>query len=204
MTECTVSQNTDIITFALSEVCSHFNITMSELKGKSRKAPLPDVRKIACFVLYKKGFRYTKIAGAVNYRDHSAVCYAMKQLDNIHNKELRALYQGFFHREIKPAKSTVYSCPFDLRTQLQPFSNGNEFETWKDNNCAKCDNYESISTKLKDAKCKYSFILDLASVSSGTVKLETCKAIGCTYSPLYKSVQIWQHCSKFKNTDAIF
>ena len=62
--------------------------------------------------------------------------------------------------------------------KIKPFSNGTSFMIWHDNNCATCNKYENTSTSRSNAKCKYAFDLDLATVSDGEIPLNTAKWIG--------------------------
>jgi len=61
--------------------------------------------------------------------------------------------------------------------QITPFSNGTEFDTWKENNCDQCKKYESESSTPEEAGCRLAFWLDMGSIS-GTVAEDVCNEIG--------------------------
>ena len=62
-------------------------------------------------------------------------------------------------------------------TNKMPFTNGNEFLSWKAQNCDICEQYESESTKRSQAKCKYAFDLDFAQ-NSGEIPISTINYFG--------------------------
>lgn len=62
--------------------------------------------------------------------------------------------------------------------EITPFSNLIEFESWKHNNCYLCASYEDKSACEKNATCVLAFNIDLASVSTGTIKPIVAYKIG--------------------------
>jgi len=61
--------------------------------------------------------------------------------------------------------------------RLVPFSNGNEFLTWKNRNCDKCHKYENTSTSYKTANCPAAFDIDMGSIC-GSIRYRTAIDIG--------------------------
>ena len=90
--------------------------------------------------------------------------------------------------------------PFKKNTQIIPFSNATEFETWQHENCHNCLDYESDSKTEQEAKCKLAFHLDFGCIS-GTIPLWVGKEIGINYNPLYQSGLIYSKCRKLKVDD---
>ena len=62
--------------------------------------------------------------------------------------------------------------------RLTPFSNGSEFERWKENNCDQCCRYENKSTKPNNAKCRHAYYIDLASATDGKIPVNSVGKIG--------------------------
>ena len=46
-----------------------------------------------------------------------------------------------------------------------PFSNSLEGDFFKDRNCFKCPKYESESSKVENAGCKYAFYIDMGFIT---------------------------------------
>lgn len=85
-----------------------------------------------------------------------------------------------------------------MSEKIQPFSNLTEFISWKDRNCDKCCRYENTSTNIKNARCRLSFHLDLASVSDGTISTRTALKIGTIeYNGIDGSCILKARCNNF-------
>ena len=93
--------------------------------------------------------------------------------------------------------------PFKKDTPVTPFSNGSEFEYWRDNNCAECINYEDESESEEKAKGKLAYHLDYGMID-GTIPLWVAKGIGCDYNPLYQACDLWSSCIKKRKGDEPF
>ena len=91
--------------------------------------------------------------------------------------------------------------PFLAHTPVKPFSNGSEYESWHDNNCAKCKGYECKSKTEDEAGCKLAYHLDLGTIT-GEVPLWVVKEIGCEYNPLYQYAKLHSRCTKLENNDS--
>lgn len=88
------------------------------------------------------------------------------------------------------------NCPFNPLAPVIPFSNGTDAMEWHKNNCGKCLNYEKNQAKPNAPRCEMSLNIDKGFVS-GEVPLWVCKEIGCTYDPLYRTVSLFERCTKF-------
>lgn len=60
-----------------------------------------------------------------------------------------------------------------------PFSNGNEFLSWKTNNCDMCSKYEDQSTSYETANCPAAFDIDIGSIV-GNIRPLSADKIGYT------------------------
>lgn len=77
------------IDLVLSVIASSFNVTIADIKGKSRKNCLPDARHIYCFIV-KQAHDNRKIAkatleliGDVINKDHATVIHGYRKVRNI-------------------------------------------------------------------------------------------------------------------------
>jgi len=61
--------------------------------------------------------------------------------------------------------------------RLVPFSNGNEFLSWKNRNCDNCPKYENKSTSYETANCPAAFDMDMASIM-GNIRVKTARDVG--------------------------
>ena len=88
--------------------------------------------------------------------------------------------------------------PFKKDTPVRPFSNGSEADSWHHHNCLGCNKYENSSTTEEEAKCKLAFHIDLGFLA-GDIPLWVAKDIGCTYDPIYGTVNLYAKC-RYKTT----
>jgi chromosomal replication initiation ATPase DnaA len=72
----------------LDRLCDLMYEDLDEVIGRSRVMPLPDVRKVICFVLWHKDYMQKEIAWVMNYADHSTVSTNIKKVH-----EQKKLYQ---------------------------------------------------------------------------------------------------------------
>lgn len=71
----------DIIMFA---VCEAANVTQLQVREKNRKKPLPDVRKVMCYMLDKHvPWSMNAIAEYLNYADHSMVIKGREDCETV-------------------------------------------------------------------------------------------------------------------------
>lgn len=89
-------------------------------------------------------------------------------------------------------------CPFDPNKMVKPFSNATEAETWQDNNCFTCINYDVESQDIEQTKCRLAYNIDFGYII-GEIPLETAKEIGCEYNPLYGSVSLRSRCRMYRS-----
>ena len=97
------SEEVDIARAVSDAVCKVFNITDDELKGSSRKRPVPDARKIFSHYLCHnimldnvKGHYNVALPTWYLHQHHSTICYAVEQANNLYDTDpvFRSLYDN--------------------------------------------------------------------------------------------------------------
>tara|TARA_R100000426_G_scaffold76740_1_gene54264 strand:+ start:305 stop:649 length:345 start_codon:yes stop_codon:yes gene_type:complete len=85
-------------------VCTHFELTRKQLRGKSRKSHIVDARQSCALAFREIGKTYKFIANVINRKDHTTIMHLVKRRSyNWHENERIA------HEAVKAYKHMALS-----------------------------------------------------------------------------------------------
>jgi chromosomal replication initiator protein len=77
-----VNHSQDLDHKIIAFFCRTFNISESDLKGRSRKAEIVGVRQLCQYFLHKKVYLSLSATGRIFGRDHSTVIHSIQTVNN--------------------------------------------------------------------------------------------------------------------------